>query len=223
MKKKGILILFDCNNISETNYKKMKGYVSEYRQEKAEKYYHYHDKVLSVVAEFSLFYLMRKYYCIDRRMIKILRQDKGKPFFKEGYMPKFNLSHTNNLTAVLVANCEVGIDVENINSQTQKSLKQIMEFVFSNEEIAKIESEKEDMVNQFFKTWTYREAYYKMMGKGLSVSDFKKNIPRINDSFSFDFNKYCISICGILEDDVKKIVMDEKNIVNMCEFINEEI
>lgn len=213
---KGIVLLFECEHINELEYKKILKYVSEYRRNKSERYNCYQDRVLSVIAEFSLVYLMKKYFNLNSESYTILRQDRGKPYFAEKGMPKFNMSHTRNLVAVLIADTEIGIDVEKIKNQTVESIKRIMKFAFTSDECKYIESRKEDQIKCFYSIWTYKEAYCKMTGQGLWLNKKNECLPGDIERYDFQFKDYYINICGISGDNLEIVVMDEKNITNMC-------
>lgn len=216
---KGIMLLFECDHITESEYKKILKYVSEYRRNKSERYNCYQDRVLSVIAEFSLVYLMKKYFNLNSESYTILRQDRGKPYFAEMGMPKFNMSHTRNLVAVLVSDTEIGIDVENIKNETVDSIKRIMKFAFTSDECNYIEEGKEDQIKRFYDIWTSREAYCKMTGQGLWLYKKKECLPVDIDRYDFQFKDYYINICGISGDNLETVVMDEKSITNMCRCI----
>ncbi len=111
-KKRGILFLLECGNVNEKTYCEILNKVSDGRKNKAQSYQFFTDRVLSVMAELSLMYLLRKYYGYDASEYTILQQECGKPYLVNIPSIEFNISHTNSLVAVLVANVEVGIDVE---------------------------------------------------------------------------------------------------------------
>ncbi|MEK7703154.1 MAG: 4'-phosphopantetheinyl transferase superfamily protein [Nitrospirota bacterium] len=78
----------------------------------------------------------------------------------------FNISHTNGLIIVGVANAvAIGVDVENTNRVT---MLEIADRVFSAEEVAKMRTlSKEEQVGRFFTLWTLKESYVKARGMGL--------------------------------------------------------
>lgn len=211
------MLLFECEHIAELEYKKILKYVSEYRRNKSERYNCYQDRVLSVIAEFSLVYLMKKYFYLNSESYTILRQDRGKPYFAEKGMPKFNMSHTRNLVTVLVSDTEIGIDVENIKNETVDSIKRIMKFAFTSDECNYIEAGKDDQIRRFYNIWTSREAYSKMTGQGLWLN--KECLLVDLERYNFQFKDYYINICGISGDNLETVVMDENSITNMCRCI----
>lgn len=213
--KKGVVLLFDCNRITEYEYNTVFQYVTESRRIKTEQYNNYQDRVLSLMAEFSLIYAMKKIYNLSKESYTISKHEKGKPYFVEADMPKFNISHTHNLVAVLISDSEVGIDVENIKYGNEDSINKIIRFMFTQEECSYIDAGI-DKVTRFYNTWTAREAYCKMTGQGLLMSERNKSLPKGIEKYGFQFGDYYINICGILKDDIEIIVMGEKDIKKMC-------
>lgn len=95
----------------------------------------------------------------------IERAESGKPFIAGG--PHISVSHTGKLFALLVADCNVGLDI-----QMRKNLDagKIAGRFFSPEEAelvkAAVTSEGENP-DVFFSLWTRKEAYAKYTGRGL--------------------------------------------------------
>jgi 4'-phosphopantetheinyl transferase len=92
--------------------------------------------------------------------------EKGKPEFLQDEIMKFvncsnihfNISHSANYVACAIADAPVGIDIEGrrkVNSAVAKRY-------FTAEEIAGLHSDED-----FFKIWTFKEAFGKCTGEGL--------------------------------------------------------
>lgn len=90
----------------------------------------------------------------------------------------FNLSHTRGLIAMAVTRERVlGVDVENLT--TRQVSGGIAEHFFSPTEVAALATvAPEGRQDRFFEYWTFKEAYIKARGMGLSIP---------LDRFSFDF------------------------------------
>ncbi len=90
----------------------------------------------------------------------------------------FNLSHTRGLIAMAVTRDRVlGVDVENL--ATRQISEGIAEHFFSPAEVAELATvPAERRQDRFFEYWTFKEAYIKARGMGLSIP---------LDRFSFDF------------------------------------
>ena len=83
---------------------------------------------------------------------------------------KFNLSHTDGLSACVVSlNNDCGVDVENIHRKNK--LHAVAERMFAEQETKTLLAYDESEVQKsFFDFWTLREAYVKAIGTGLGGS-----------------------------------------------------
>lgn len=106
----------------------------------------------------------------------------GRPAIANGHAQartlSFNLSHTRGLIAMAVTRDRVlGVDVENLT--TRQVSGGIAEHFFSPTEVAELATVPEERrQDRFFEYWTFKEAYIKARGMGLSIP---------LDRFSFDF------------------------------------
>jgi len=97
----------------------------------------------------------------DRKLI-FSTNDFGKPFLANESKFHFNISHTENYVACVIADEPVGIDIENITSINLKIAKRC----FTPEEVDYVTGTK--FLYRFFEVWTKKESRLKMEGKGLS-------------------------------------------------------
>ncbi len=110
----------------------------------------------------------------------------GKPYLKDYPSLFFNLSHTDNLILIAIANSPVGVDVEKNERNADKEA--IIKHFFSEREQQSFFSQpEEERQLAFVKGWTRKEAILKTTGEGLSsmknyeVSfEPKTDIPIIN-------------------------------------------
>lgn len=106
----------------------------------------------------------------------------GRPAIANGHPQartlSFNLSHTRGLIAMAVTRDRVlGVDVENLT--TRQVSGGIAEHFFSPAEVAELATVPEERrQDRFFEYWTFKEAYIKARGMGLSIP---------LDRFSFHF------------------------------------
>lgn len=90
----------------------------------------------------------------------------------------FNLSHTRNMTAcVLAAQPEIGIDVESV-TQTRDFLAIARAFFAPEETQALARVARDEQRRLFYRYWTLKEAYIKAIGTGLAT-------PLASFSFTF--------------------------------------
>lgn len=143
-----------------------------------------------------------KYYiekCYSHKLLdKILKQENniseyeiihnkyGKPYLK-GIDLFFNLSDSNDISALVISNKEVGIDIEEL-----KYDELVMKTHFNNHEI-KIVKNSKDKKKDFTKIWTIKEAYVKCMGTGI-IEPLKNIDSNLIKCKSFTIENYYVSI-----------------------------
>lgn len=111
--------------------------------------------------------LMAAYLNREFRDIAIVYQAKGKPFM-EGSFLRFNLSHTQGLIACSFSQREVGIDVEKINVLDRRDWLLLARRYFSPMEFEYLFSQPKDCQPlTFLRIFTRKEAYVKVLGRGL--------------------------------------------------------
>lgn len=98
---------------------------------------------------------------LDREQIKITKGAHGKPYI-EGDPFYFSISHCKGLVLVAVGDAEVGADCEKIRPHDLR----VLERVANENEKQRIMSSS-DKAREFFRLWTMKEAYVKMIGTGI--------------------------------------------------------
>ncbi len=95
---------------------------------------------------------------------------KGKPYFKNIPNIHFSLSHSGNLVMLAVGDVNVGVDVQKMQGYKEGIVKR---FYHKKEVDALLQCETEVVREaHFYEIWTYKEAYIKYTGNGLS-EDFR--------------------------------------------------
>lgn len=129
-----------------------------------------HGKSLAVkrdrLAAFRLLLLLleRQGYATD---IRIVRDDWGRPRFDDPSLPDFNLSHSGGFVAVALGEGQVGIDLQDVNTDFDPI--PLADRFFSPEEAASIrQATKAERLDLFFALWTRKEALGKAFGRGLA-------------------------------------------------------
>ena len=130
--------------------------------------------------------------------------EHGKPYLVNYPDVHFNLTHSNGIAACIVSRRECGIDAERVRKCPEKVLRR----VFSEREKRTIEGlpyEERDLY--FFRLWTLKEAYVKMLGIGISypMREVEFNIENgcisanIDDcrftQHILDGGEYVVSVC----------------------------
>lgn len=118
--------------------------------------------------------------------------NNNKPYIKElNYY--FNITHSNNIVAVIISNEEVGIDCEYIDYG--RNLDNVVKYTLTDDEFNYYKKlPNEEQINYFYKKWVMKEAYFKKNAIGLT-KEFKKTainyeVFMVNDQLN---NSYFIS------------------------------
>ena len=170
--------------------------VSEYRRNKVLRLRRRDDRNASLAAGCLLSYALKQYAGIDERQAAYTKNKVGKPFIIENYDEQyglgretpgadhmcasayrndntdiqFSISHTEGCAAVAVGRNVCGVDVERVR-RIPDSIVNRMYSKEDAERISRIEDggQKADIYSTC--VWTRREAYGKMTGTGLLMSD----------------------------------------------------
>lgn len=108
-----------------------------------------------------------KYY--DERLnYPVAHMPGGKPYFEGRTDLYFNLSHSGDYAACVLADRPAGIDIEGKRNVSGSLAKRF----YSEAECAWIKqgNDKEEQETRFFRLWTLKEAYGKVTGEGLASS-----------------------------------------------------
>lgn len=183
--------------------------VSLDRKKKIDGYRFEKDRLLSLGAEILLQYALKK-SSPDFESVSVKISETKKPYLENSDL-HFNISHSGEWVICAISDCEVGCDIEKIDTPSME----IAEQFFCPEEysdIKKTVSEKERNL-LFYRYWTLKESFVKATGLGLSLpfNSFLielKNQIRINQKVDdnkysfFEFNEisgYCCSLCSASE------------------------
>lgn len=101
-----------------------------------------------------------------RNNFKIERTSAGKPYFSNCDHLYFNLSHSGEYAACVLANHEVGVDIQKV--QGAAAVRRIAPRILHAGEAAYREEE-----SMLYRIWTVKEAYVKATGEGIR-RDFRK-------------------------------------------------
>lgn len=115
--------------------------------------------ILSTNAWLLLKEVLLEDFQININDLHIAYNEYGKPYFTDSYI-HFNLSHSNDIIALVLANCDVGIDIECVKDIKNK------------EKLAKKINAKNDTNEGIVERFSALEAYYKKIGTGI----FSKNL-----------------------------------------------
>ena len=129
---------------------------------------------------------------------QILRTDRGKPYLA-GNELYFSVSHSEDMFACLLADCNVGLDIQQLRDVRAEALARKY---FTEEEYHYMKSRGED---GFFRLWTRKEAFAKYTGRGLE--EILQKVPVLGRSdviftdLSLGDGLYGSCCCGIEEEE----------------------
>lgn len=168
-------LICSIDEIAENDYKRYFYLMPPERQKKCLSYARDCDKKLCIAAYILLCRLS------DRYEIKFTYSKNGKPE-EENNQFFFSLSHSGQFAAAVLSDRHVGIDIEVIRPVS----KAVINRVCTKNELATV-YDGSDV--SFYKIWTFKEAYFKKEGTGLSAG-----------LKSVDISDYCdMLICKVTE------------------------
>lgn len=120
----------------------------------------------------------------------------GKPYFNN--LPiYFNLSHSGDYVLCVVADTEVGADIQQMNDN---DYWRTAERFFQQDEVAMMRqlATVEEQKRLFYKLWTRKEAYGKFTGEGITKALSADMIDFPKDTLWEEYENldgYCIAVC----------------------------
>ncbi|MGN1412399.1 MAG: 4'-phosphopantetheinyl transferase family protein [Oscillospiraceae bacterium] len=151
-------------------------------------------KTISLLAEILIRYQVSQDLKISSNNISFSYNRYGKPYLKSYLDYDFSISHSYDHIAFVSNNLPIGIDIEKVKSANLKIAKR---FFTSNEYEHILKSDNLDL--EFFKTWTMKEAYIKMLGVGLSKSLSSFDVFNSNLGINFyntQIDNFQLSVCN---------------------------
>jgi 4'-phosphopantetheinyl transferase len=136
---------------------------SQSRRDKIDRMYFNKDKCLSLAAELLLRQALTD---MGTNSFDIEIGDSGKPYLK-GSDICFNLSHSEQRAMCVVSPYEVGCDVERVTDIDMELPKRF--FCKSEYERLIGISDYRAKCDMFFRLWTLKESYVKLIGAGMSI------------------------------------------------------
>lgn len=188
-----ILYLSEEKPFSEYSF--LLPFISRERCERIERMAQNGDKVRSLFAELLIRYEASEQLGTDFRSLEIAKGEYGKPYIvgaDNGY--DFSVSHSAQAVAFAGGLARVGGDIEPI----RRRKKGITERFFAENEVHYIE-QSANSDEAFFEIWTKKEAYSKMLGKGLAAGfrSFDVTSGELDCNFyTKTMNGYAFSICS---------------------------
>jgi len=172
-------------NLNNNLFSVLLQYVSDEKAKKIQRFKNIKDKSRSLVGDLLLRYIIMSKVDIANREIIFTFNDYGKPILNNYSHIHFNLSHAGNWVVVAFDSNKVGIDIEYKRPINLSSFKSI----FSEQEYEQLKNLNIDQqMHSFYKLWTIKESYVKMIGEGLSMP--LNNIEIENHNCTINNNSY---------------------------------
>lgn len=133
--------------------------------------------------------------------------DQGKPYLADYPDLYFNLSHSGNVAACAVADCEVGMDVQVYGKGREAVAKRF--FTGQEQEMLQRAKEEGRFEEVFFSLWSIKESYLKYTGLGMKMG---------LDSFDIDFDSQRIIGLSDKEGAAKQVYFRQISLPNLSEY-----
>lgn len=140
--------------------------VSEQRRNRIMRLMRTEDRVRSLVGDALARWMLADRTAVRPEAVRIAVGPRGKPFWPERPDVHFNLSHSGDWVVAVVADAEVGIDIEQVRPPDFR----VAERFFAREEYSSLMRlpDERARTEYFFELWTIKESYVKALGAGLS-------------------------------------------------------
>ncbi len=192
------IFTLDIKRISRTEIDAAYFSMSEDRRKRCDSLRFQADKDLCIAADMLLRRVLSEKLGIPAENIAFSATENGKPYLKNGSC-HFSISHSGDIAAVAVnKNSPVGIDVEKIRPVPARIARRVfsesdMRFVFGDCVVPDGKIEDRETLVRFYKVWTYKEAFVKMTGEGIT-DDLKSFSYEENNCVSMMFDGYVLTV-----------------------------
>lgn len=156
------ILYIDIRSIGYTDYCYLFSKLSFARKNRVIKYSRYSDKIKCLLSEYLLrFAFFNTFY--DEIDLNNIRLSKfGKPTLDKSPNFFFNISHSGNYVGIAYGEVDVGFDIQEKVTFSEN----IVTKCFKNKEFEQFGPYNKQEV--FFKLWTIKESYVKLLGLGLN-------------------------------------------------------
>jgi 4'-phosphopantetheinyl transferase len=172
-------------------------FVSSQRKERIQKLVFEKDKILSLCTELLIRREISMDLSIEPYNIFLTTEKWGKPRLQHNEDYHFSVSNTQNAIVYVASDSPIGIDVERIREFD--SCENIARRIMTPKELRSMQESDQPQL-YFVETWTRKEAYTKMTGRGLlqpfnEVDVYAESVLR--QIWSGIYDDYQISVCTV--------------------------
>lgn len=160
-----MLKLFYCDvtNMSESEFCALYYRSDEKRKAKVDRLRKRPGKKLSVAAGELVRNAIAKELNMDAKDLRFRTSKSGKPYAENAKI-QFSISHSGDIAVCALSDKPVGIDIEQIREVNVNVARRL----FTPDEQIYVFEKWTQVRERFFEVWTRKEAYVKMLGKGIS-------------------------------------------------------
>lgn len=161
--------LYKCNinDVGHDLYSQWFSQMEEEKQRRVDRFKFYDDRKRTVAGDHLARIAVSEFCRINVDDIRFAVAPKGKPY-AVGLDVHFSVSHSNDMVVCGVCSEPIGVDIEKLRPVKAELAKRVCK---DNELYNMLNIKGEVDILQFFKLWTIKEAYFKMIGTG--ITDFK--------------------------------------------------
>lgn len=173
-------VRFATTGVSDEQLERLKSSLSDAELARAMRFRFEPDRRRAIISRGTLRELLAHATGRAPREVDIVEDGRGKPALRTAEI-EFNVSHSHELIAIVLAGEAVGVDIERIRPMGGDAMR-IARAHFSPAEIERLEAAA-DGDDAFFAIWTAKEAVVKAAGAGLSASLQSFTVPDAGEAF----------------------------------------
>lgn len=162
--------IYAVNIINKLNvglYEIFLSFIDENKKLKINKFKNNDDKIRTLVGDILIRSIICNRLHIFNKEIEYEYNSYGKPNLKNNKGFYFNISHSGIWVVAVVDYRPVGIDIEKVSTIDYTSIARRF---FKNDEYRWLLAQKKNKrLEDFYKLWTLKESYIKMVGTGLTM------------------------------------------------------
>lgn len=168
------LKIMDLRTVSQTEYEQAFLTLSKNRRAKIEQKKQKRDRIASVMGEYLALEMAKKLCGDGGETIEVARTEHGKPYFVNAAL-FLSITHAKDKVGVAVSDRPVGLDMEYPRPLKFRTIKKAC----CDQELQGLWQEKEfnpqalvedrEVLESFYRLWTKKEAYGKLIGTGLQA------------------------------------------------------
>lgn len=191
-----LFLIQDISSISSSDLCEAMSSLPKWREEQALRFKHKQGRMECAYSYLLLCQALKQEYGIEDKP-HFSYSELGKPVLVDYPNIHFNLSHCKKAVACVVADHEVGIDIECYGRYRESLARYSMN---DNEIEAILSSPVQDTL--FTHLWTQKEALFKLIGSGINgkIKQLLNSVPHKISTFEYPEKGYALSIAQYIVD-----------------------